>query len=347
MQHRFYTNSERAWTAMLEEIQRARKSIVLESYIFSHDTALTHNFVEALAERARAGVTVKIVFDGFGSYDFGAEEQHILRDSGAELLFFTHIFRRIHRKVLVVDEQVGFVGGVNVGQKYVNWLDLHMRVTSPALIRGLLRSFSVSYEASGGTDPAILEYRKSTKRLRERAEMWLIEHSPVGGMRKLRSYYESRLSGAKKRITIVSPYFLPHRWFIRAIRAAVKRGVAVEVIMPSRTSPPLATIPNLFFIASMYEEGVRFFMMNNMNHAKLLLVDDEEGLLGSQNIDAQSFDFNAEVGVAFKQPEMITELRSIVEEWKGQSTEFTHDYFRRRWYHKPLEFVVRLLQPVM
>lgn len=330
---------------MLEAIKDAKESVLLESYIFLHDTFPTHNFVEVLAEKARQGVRVKIVIDGLGSYSFGAAEQEMLKSAGGEVLFFTYWFRRIHRKVLIVDETVAFLGGVNVGKSYIHWLDLHIRVAGQGLVHQLLRSFAVSYRLSGGSDPLILGY-ESRKRTKERTKTWILEHRPAVGKNKLKAYYEDRLARSRREIVIVSPYFLPARWLLRGIRTAQKRGVKVEVLLPKVTNPSILSLPNFFFAATLYTEGVRFYFSRTMNHAKALIVDDE-GLIGSQNIDAQSFDFNAEVGVGFKDKGMVDDLKAIIEEWKRDSEEFTHDYFRKRWYHAPLEFLVRILQPIL
>lgn len=346
MPHNIYTTSEKAWTAMLESITQARSSIYLESYIFLHDTFPTHNFVEVLAQKAREGLRVVMVIDGWGSYYFGDEESKLLKDAGVELLFFTYWFRRIHRKVLVIDDNISFLGGVNIANSYVHWLDLHIKISGKAIVQQLLRSFAVSYRLSGGKNQDILLY-ESRESLRDRAETWILEHRPKLGGNGLQKYYEERLNKAEKSIVIVSPYFLPGRWFIRALRAAMARGVRVEVLLPKKTSPAILTIPNILYAAMFFKEGVHFYFNPVMNHGKALLIDDKEGLIGSQNIDAQSFDFNAEVGVSFTRKDMVSELREIIETWKQGGEEFTHDSFKKRWYHKPLEFIARALQPVM
>ncbi len=346
MAHSFYTTSEKAWTAMLSAIQGATSSIYLESYIFLHDTFPTHNFMDALVLKARQGVRVVVVVDGLGSYYFGEKQQRALEEAGAEVLFFTYWFRRIHRKVLIIDEKSVFLGGVNVGKNYVHWLDLHIKLTGKTVVRSLLRSFALSYRLSGGKNPVILAYELQ-KSFRDRAETWILEHRLKAGDNKLRPYYEERIKKAKKSISIVSPYFLPGRWLLRALRAAMHRGVRVEILLPKETSPAILGIPNLFYAAAFSELGAHFYFSRVMNHGKALLVDDEEGLIGSQNIDAQSFDFNAEVGVSFTKKKMVSELRAIIEEWKRGAEEFTHDTFKKRWYHKPLEFLSRILQPIM
>ena len=346
MQYKFYTTSGKAWTAMLAAIQNAHKSIYLESFIFLHDTFPTHNFIAELTAKAQEGVRVCLVVDSVGSYTLDRNEIKKLTDAGGEVVYFSFWFRRIHRKVLVVDETIGFLGGVNIGNEYAQWLDLHLKITARPIIKSLLRSFALSYRLCSGQNKEILKFEKVLP-LRRQAGLWLLDHWPMRDAEKLRTYYETRISAAQKSITIVSPYFLPHRWFRKALFAAAKRGVNVEVLLPSPTDPAILTPANLFFAASYYDEGINFFLGKKMNHAKVLLIDDHEGLVGSQNIDAMSFDFNAEVGMGFTNKKMVSDLKAIVARWKHNSTKFTDDYFQRRWYHKPLEFLARFLQPVL
>lgn len=329
---------------MLHAVQTAQYSINFESYIFEHDTAGTHDFVEALRVRALAGVAVTVVIDRFGSWYLGQGQEAALRATGVDLVYYGRFFRRIHRKVLVVDRKVAFIGGVNIGKRYQKWADLHLRVAEPAIVEALVRSFWNSYKASGGTRHT---EESQPQTFRERAGMWLLDHWPISGRSTLRAYYEEQIKKAEKSIAIVTPYFVPHRWFSEALRAAVRRGVEVDVILPANTDPAIMKIPNLVATLSLSRAGVRIFFTKVMNHAKVLLIDDRIGLVGSQNIDAMSFDFNAEVGVSFTEPDMVRDLKQITERWKREADEFSHATFKRRWYHPVIEFVVDLFQPVL
>lgn len=343
--HQFYTNSESAWSAMLGAIKQARKSIYWEIYIFEDDTSSEYNFFKALSEKARRGVDVRIVLDGFGSMGLGSNTVAKLRESGVEVLFFNSWFRRIHRKVLIVDEEIAFLGGVNVGEKYIKWLDLHLGLMGKGIVRSLLKSFSRSYFYSGGSDPRLLSLRKES-RVRK-TEIWLLENFPWMGKLMLRPYYMEQIARATDRIVLVTPYFIPHRWLITSLATAMGRGVSVEVIIPQRTDVGFINFANHVFVSSLNKTGIKFYLTKNMIHAKAILVDDKIGLVGSNNIDALSFDFNAEAGISFEKKEMINDLKNIIDIWKDDSVLFQHSGKSDTWYYKIAEKIIRFIQPIL
>lgn len=346
MNYKFYTKTEKAWDAMLSAVRGAKSSIYFESYIFLSDTEDRHNFTQALREKAQAGVDVRVVFDRWGSWYLPESEEESLRSAGVDLVYYSDFLRRIHRKVLVVDRTIAFVGGVNIGKQYQKWSDLHLRLAEQPLVEGLLRSFWRSYRGAGGKHRET-EREEVNPNLRERAELWLLDHWPKRGASTLRKYYEEQISNASQSVTIVSPYFFPHRWLVESLRNAKERGVEVSVILPKHTDPAILNAANLVFAAALSREGLAFYFSPVMNHAKALLVDESTGLVGSQNIDALSFDFNAEVGVSFTEPNMIRDFSRIITTWKRDAVRFSHETYRRNWYHKLVELAVRALQPVL
>ncbi len=343
--HKFYTLSSSAIDAMRDAVRAATTSVYWESYIFQNDIIPTHNFIDLFRQKAEEGVRVVIILDGFGSYSVRTDEIDTLKAAGAEVLFFTHWFRRIHRKILVVDEQIGFFGGVNVGSQYVQWLDLHLRVTGK-LVRSLVRTFAHSYAVCGGTDPMLLAKQKLAAPV-ARTKIWLLEHWPVLGKRKLRKHYEERIRDAHEHITIVTPYFLPHSWLVRALKEAQKRGVAVDVLLPQYTSPKGAGIANYLNARRLTSDLMHFYFTPEMIHAKALLIDNTEGMVGSQNIDALSFDHNTEMSAVFKQKSMIRDLTRIISGWKAQAIPFDRLPWKQRWYHRPLVTLLDFLQPIL
>ncbi len=133
---------------MYNAIASAESSVYLEMYIFLNDTFPSHNFYELLGAKAEQGVNVKIIIDAFGSATTPYAELEKLRKRGAEVIVFNEWFRRTHRKVVIVDEKIGFIGGVNIGQQFVHWLDLHVMVTG-RVVEGLIGSFAKSYKNRG------------------------------------------------------------------------------------------------------------------------------------------------------------------------------------------------------
>lgn len=325
---------------MMEAIKGAQNSIYLESFILTDDK-LTHEFFEILKNKARAGVKVKIILDFIGQLWWGAINKNKLRHAGAEVLFFKRLFYRTHRKILVIDEKVAFIGGVNVGGQYAKWLDLHLKIEG-TLAKKIAKSFGRIYKLAGGKDASVTSFKtpKATKTRRAlyKAKSWLLEHLPIKGKWLLKKYYLNKLKSARESVTIVTPYFVPHRWLMNALKKAAHRGVRVEIILPTKTDIWLANVANWSF-AKILSDSIKFLFLPEMVHAKVLLVDNKEGLVGSNNIDAQSFDLNLEASLIFKRKDMVMDLRRIVERWKKSAIPLEAANKPWRWYHKLFAFL--------
>ncbi len=317
MKYRFYTTSEKAWIAMLEAIRQAKHSIYLESFILTDDHR-THYFFEALRQKANEGVRVKIIIDRVGSFFFGSINKEKFEKAGVEVLFFHRWFYRTHRKVLIVDDALAFLGGVNIHGSYADWLDLHMRIDG-LLVRQLLKSFAKIYALAGGKEQLIPNRKKGqpskTRAVLYKAKTWLIERWPIRGKSVLKDYYQKKCAEAQKSLVIVTPYFLPHAWLLKSLKSAARRGVKIEVMIPKKTD--IGIINTLHrIIAYGLKDYIRILFIPEMNHAKVLLVDDQEGLIGSNNIDAQSFDYNLEASLIFQRKDMVGDLKKILETWR-------------------------------
>ena len=354
MRYKFYSQTTQSWEGMLKAIEEARYSIYWENYILKNDTHPVFNFFHLLKKKAGAGVKIKIILDRFGSADLPQKEKQDLEEAGVELLYFDFWFRRTHRKILVVDGKIGFLGGVNVGKLYNRWLDLHIRLEGK-IVRYLLSSFAKTYKICGGRDQEVLKF-KVIRSIRSeshkvykvsRVKHWFLEHWPIKGKDKLRKHYGERLNQASRSIVIVTPYFIPHKWFIKCLEQALSRGVAIEIIIPKKTDYALADFANYLFMDSLRHSGIHFFLTQEMLHAKALLIDDREGMIGSQNIDALSFDFNVEAGIFFQRKDMVNSLKKILDGWKKESFSLENVTFKKRWYHYILEPVAHLLRPFL
>ncbi len=316
MRYKIYTKTEKAWDAMLYAISHAKSSVLFEIYIFEDDTGDSHDFIEILSQKASSGVKVKIILDAFGS-KVSNDSVKKLKKAGVELFFFRTLFRTTHRKILIIDEHIAFVGGTNIKKFFKKWDDLLVRLEGKVL-KHILRSFARAYKKCGGKDELVLKYNKDIKV--SKGKVWFYEHFPPRDSFRLNKYYKDKIEFAKNSILISTPYFMPNHWFVKALKKAAKRGVEVEIIMPRFALHPVATnIPNYFYMHKLYKHGVKFFLTKGMNHSKIMLVDGHEGILGSQNVDILSFDFNMESGVFFTDPGLIRELYQITEDWKKDS----------------------------
>lgn len=344
MKYKLYTTSFSAWDAMIEAIENAHKSIFLEMYIFLDDTTESHDFIGKLAEKARGGVSVIVVADAFGSKGLKKETLTLLKSAGVEVLFFSHWLRHIHRKILIIDKKIAFMGGVNIGKRFFNWHDLQLKLGGKIAQR-LLKSFAYTYEMAGGKDAKILTLRK--KKLSYTLKFWLIEHLPSKNIYTLKNHYIAKISAATNSIQITTPYFTPPRWLISLLDNAVRRGVKVEIIIPFNADLPLMDRINYRYMQDVKKTGVTFFLTKTMIHAKLLLIDRREGLIGSQNIDLASFSINSEVGLFFTDKKLIQDLETVIEKWKKDSSPFESKKFKMHFVDYLILTLTKILYPIL
>lgn len=335
---------------MLSAMEGANKFIYWESYILLDDTP-RYDFFEILKRKAREGVAVKVIVDGFGSWWLRSGAKEELARVGGEILVFNRLwpFPRTHRKILIVDGTVGFLGGVNVAKIFENWLDLQIELRGRGILRHFLRSFARAYTKAGGKDSAVLAYDRTPPNLRrasERAKVWFLEHWPVRGKHLLRKYYRERISQARESVVIVTPYFIPHRWLHRSLVGALRRGAIVKVLIPRKTDGFISNLANYIFAGLNEPAGIQFFLVPQMVHAKALLVDGQEGLIGSNNIDAQSFEYNVESSIIFERKDMIGNFRNILEGWERSAERF-QPARHLCWYHRAFTGLFKLLQPIL
>lgn len=343
MKYKFFSTSEKAWDAMLADIKKAEQSVYLEMYIFLQNTTEKHDFISTLIEKAKSGVRVVLILDAVGSYRLPQKVITDILTAGGEILFYKQWFSRTHRKILIIDEQRAYLGGVNISQEYISWLDLHMRFDG-AIVKPLLRSFSQAYRKCGGRDPEILKYDTDTPLTK--IKMRLLEHWPGKAQNALQAHYSEGIRKAQRQITIVSPYFIPHPWLMKELEDARKRGVDIEVILPTISDPLIAGFATKIFVKTLHLVGIKFYFIPSMLHAKALIVDDE-ATVGSQNIDALSFDFNVEAGVFFDRKDMVRDLRKILDGWKATATLFDPLNHKHSWYEKIFAPVIRFIQPIL
>jgi len=351
VKYKFYTTSEKAWAAMLESMRAARHSIYWEIHILRNDTP-AYRFFDVIKEKARAGIKVKIIIDAVGSFNLNAVSRQALQKAGAEVLVFKYLLHRIHKKVLIIDERTAFLGGVNVGRNYKKWLDLNIMLHG-SVVRKILKSFSRSYRLCKGRDSHLLSFYQERKILKVRrkiraAKHRIIDHAPIlKKKRALREYYKKQIMQARARVIIVTPYFIPGRWLIDSLKTACRQGVQVDVIIPQQADIGIMRWANRFFAYRLQKHGVNFYLTREMIHAKAFLVDGKEGLVGSNNIDAQSFDFNSEISLVFRRRDMINDLKRIMERWRRQAVPLRNMKNGVSWYEKPAAWLIHFFQPLL
>ncbi len=345
MKYRLYTTTQKAWDGMFKGIASAQKSIYIEMYIFLDDTQTTHNFLGLLKEKARAGVEVVIVADAIGSFYLKGSAVNELREAGIEFIYFSHWLRRTHRKIIIIDNKLAFIGGVNIKEKLRHWRDLQVRIDGKVVIP-LLQSFAYVYEDVGGKKESILKYSRLP--LIKKIKSWITD-TIIGSSRpySLNNYFKEKISAAKTSVKIVTPYLLPPRRLLAMLDAACLRGINVEILIPNDTDVKILNKVNYLNACRMAAFGVKFYLMPMMNHAKIMLIDDEEGLIGSQNMDVLSFNMNMEAGVFFKQKQAVKDLDKLFEHWKSEAIYFNAAEKKITLIDKILLDIMKLFFPIM
>jgi cardiolipin synthase len=344
MKYKLYTTSQKAWDGMFKAMSQAQKSIYMEMYIFLDDTQATHNFLGLLKDKARAGLEVVVIADAYGSSSLreGAAEE--LKAAGVEFIYYSHWLRHTHRKILIIDDKVAFIGGVNIKEKIRHWRDLQIKLEGK-IIFPLLQSFAYGYKKAGGKKESILKH--SRRPLIKKIKSWIIDNLATGSkMYNLNVYYQQKIKTARSSIRIITPYLLPPRWLLVLLDDACRRGVNVEIIIPNDTDvKPLNKI-NFLNACRMSAFGVKFYLLPFMNHAKIMLIDDEEGVIGSQNMDILSFNFNMEAGVFFRQKDLVHDLKNIIDHWEKEALSFVTAQRRLKWTDKILIMFFKFFYPI-
>ncbi len=362
-------DNERAFRAKAEAVKGAERSAWAEYYTVEDD-ATGRGFLADLAERARAGCDVRLLYDAVGASDIPEESLGELRAAGGKVEAFLPVnplrkrwsaHLRNHRKLLVVDERIGFTGGMNVGDEYARgasitagsgkggrsrpWRDAHLRVEGPAVF-DLATVFAEDWTFATGERlvPSSIPLRSPGGSV-----VAVIPSGPDQAANANAHTYFAALSGALERCWLTTPYFVPDEPTVAALCNAAYRGIDVRVLVPAESDVPVAQAAGRFFYGSLLRSGVRIFeYLPAFLHAKTVVVDGSWALVGSANLDFRSFSLNFELGAlvfdrAFAELLEVRFTRDLAE-----SLEVTLSSVERRGFVDRARFgLARLLAPLL
>jgi len=339
MRYKFYTTSVKAWDGILNDLIQAKKTIYIEMYIFLEDTFQTHNFFNILERKAKTGLNVVVIVDAYGSNAILFSSVDRLRKAGVEFIFFSHWFKRMHRKLIIIDEEIAFLGGVNIYKKISNWQDLHIRLVGK-IVKPLLKSFAKSYEQCGGKDKEVFNFNSAP--IAKKIKSWVIDSwEETDKQSSFKNYYQKKIAEAKISVEILTPYLLPPRWLLAVLDNAAKRGVLVSIIVPQSTDFRILDRINYINACRLNSVGVKFYFTKKMNHGKAMIIDSLEAVIGSQNLDILSFKYNLEIGVFFTQKKEVDFLSHIFDQWRKESIRIELDYKKLNLSDRFLAFILR------
>jgi cardiolipin synthase len=357
-------DGDATYRALGDAIDAAEHHVFAEYYLVRRG-ATADWLRETLARAAKRGVEVKLLVDGYGSFWLGRRWLAPLREAGVEvavflparLLLLQPMNLRNHRKIVVVDGDVAFTGGINVGDEYRGherpWRDAHLALRGPA-VEPLSRIFEQDWHFATGRTIAHKPHVGHAVPQEERghAVVAVVRSGPdLDGAERETIYklFFTAITSARERVHATTGYFLPDRAIVVALQTAALRGVDVRLLFPGRSNHPFVFQAGRSFYEELLESGVRIFEYGpGMIHAKTMVIDGSIALVGSANMDVRSFRLNFEVHAVVRDLAVAEELERIFEGDLALSREITLAEFRARSVaHKVVEGAARLLSPLM
>lgn len=335
-------NGDQIFPAMLEAIRKAQKTITIEMYIWSSGE-VSDQFVAAISDRARAGVKVHIIVDTFGSAKLSQADRAKLRDAGAELLKYNpplpfkllRFNHRTHRKIMVVDGQVAFSGGVCIHDDWAGnaepnrWRDTHFRIEGPVV--GQCQAVFIDNWLQISSE--VLHGAGYFPELKPAGKMkaQFFRSGPRDSAENARLAYKLSIAAAQKNIRLAHAYFVPDALLFRTLLDARRRGVKVEVIVPSKIDNFAVKKAGRARWRGLLEAGVEFYEYQpTLYHCKIMIVDDMWVSAGSVNFDDRSFKINDEANLNVLDRGLAATLTRSFELDKSKSRRLTAEEFKSR-----------------
>jgi cardiolipin synthase len=355
---RTYTYGRDLYADMLTAIEGAQRQILFETYIWKGDE-VGERFKAALAAAADRGVEVLCIYDGFANLVVSPRFKHFpsnLRVMRYPLyaagwrFFDLRRYGRDHRKILVVDDRVGFVGGYNIGTPYATeWRDTHVRITGPG-VWDLKRAFADFWNLNrrrliGHSERPLLLETASTWE----PQMRIHRNVPRLWMFPIRSMYLETINRASRNVWMTQAYFIPDQDFVDAMKAAAGRGVDVRLLVPLKSNHIVADWISRGYFSQLLGAGVRIFRFRDaMVHAKTSTVDGNWSTVGTANIDRLSLQGNYEINVEVIDEALARTLEEIFLADQSNCLELTSSEWEARDLHRKFtEFVLAPLRPLL
>jgi len=351
-------DGDATFEAIFAAIATAQRCVLVQFFIF-HDDMLGKRMLQALIERVRAGVEVCVLYDGIGSHALPREYVATLLEAGVSVHPFATQRRsrrfqlnfRNHRKIVVVDGTLGFVGGLNVGDEYLGlapplapWRDTHMEIEGPA-VADLQRSFAEDWHWVTGELPPLLRPGPGYGT----AQTLIAATGPADRQETCSLLFVSLIHAARRRLWITTPYFVPDQAVMAALRLAVFRGVDVRVLIPSRPDHRTVFLATGLYAHDAVQAGIRMFRYGpGFLHQKVLLVDDDTAMVGSMNLDNRSFRLNFEIGALNVDADFAAQVEAMLcKDFEQASEVLAAEYEQAPYVRRLAMHVARLFDPVL
>lgn len=357
---RLFVHGRDMFDSLFDDIEKAKHHIHIEFYIFQDDT-LGKRLQQQLMRKAAEGVEVRIIYDGFGSRrskraffeDFrkaGIETEPFLKLTLSALT--SRLNYRTHRKIIVIDGRVGYVGGMNIADRYIDgfkwgvWRDTHARIEGKG-VQGLQSVFLIDWFFVSQT---LITSRSYFPKLENfgYCPMQIVNSGPLSEENEISHGIMQAIYDAEKSIYIQTPYFLPPDPMIDALQAAAVRGVDVRLMLSERSDVPLVQLASHSYLRDMLKAGVKVYMYRiGFLHSKMMIFDRSLTLIGSPNFDPRSFEQNFEVEAFIYDPQLGEEAATIfIDDQQGARQIGYREWVKRPLLRRFTESLMRLFAPI-
>ncbi|MAZ73949.1 MAG: cardiolipin synthase [Flavobacteriaceae bacterium] len=354
-------NGKETFNAIFKACEAATTSIYLEYYIFENGK-ITDRLADIFIEKLKKGVTVKILYDGLGSWSLSNSYITRLKDAGADihcfqrvrLVFFARTNYRNHRKILIVDDTIGFTGGINIDDKYLDgdktlgtWADTHLQLEGMAVNFLKFVFFNDWYFVSGENlfTPNALHISKQD----ETIPTQIVASGPDSEYAAILNEYLTIITTANSYVYIANPYLIPPESLLLALKAAAMSAVDVRIIVPQKSDSVIVKWAVQSYFETLLESGVKIYRYQpGFLHSKIILSDDMVCSIGTANLDIRSFDQNFEVNAIMYDAETTLKLKKQFEHFLNHSTLLTlEDFQKRKTLDRLRENFARLFSPLI
>lgn len=359
-----YTESNEFFSALLESIENAKYSINIQFYIFKSDSIGTQ-IINLLEKKQKEGVRVKILYDAIGSRTLKYKVFNKLVALGGQVeAFLPHKLKKLrfninyrnHRKLVIIDDSIGFIGGFNIGDEYLGrcakfglWRDTHLKIEGPATTYMNLR-FMMDWRFASNEDIDLTSYLyKPTKKVGS-VSVQIVSSGPDTDLEEIKYGYIKMIQSAKKYIYIQSPYFILDETLLNTLKLAIFQGIDVRIMLPSKPDHPFVYWASWSYAGELLNLGAKVYLYSEKAflHAKTVVIDDEVCSIGTANMDIRSFSLNFEVNAFVYSQELSKLQRELFESDILNSVELTKEVYKsRNLTIRFKESISRLLSPIL
>ncbi|WP_165020493.1 cardiolipin synthase [Dysgonomonas sp. ZJ279] len=357
----FYSDGNEKFEALFEEMEKAQNHIHIQYYIFMDDN-IGHKVKDLLIRKAAEGVKVRLLYDDVGSWKAKRKFFKEMQSQGVEVQSFlkvafklltSRVNYRNHRKIVVIDGRVGFVGGMNVADRYVDgvsygvWRDSHIKIEGKAVV-GLQISFLIDWYSSRRELLSSKDYFPPLENKGDNL-IQLVTSGPVGQFKDIHLGILQAIANAKDSIFMQTPYFVPTDSLMLSIQMAAMRGVDVRLMLPRRSDTTFVQIATMSFLKEMLDAKVSvYFFEAGFLHSKLMVIDNSLTITGSANMDVRSFEHNFEIDAFIYSEETCQMAKDIFYKDMRQSTLLSIEEWESRSRAKKFkESVIRMFSPLL